>query len=399
LATVSKSVSAKRVTSLGAPNGRVVAPTVVTCRGYTPEPINRAALYDQLIKQGVSHADASLQARDLMDFSMQGMYKLGRAAQEDPRRLAYVTSAVVLASLTLLAAYGDDDDWKKREDWDRNTFWWFKFGDTAFRIPKPFEIGAIGTLAERSAELLFDTEMTGKRFRAQVLTLLGDNLGMNPVPQLVKPMLDVYANRDSFSGRPIETLGMERLKSDHRFNGNTSMTARATSTVLNSITGLVDKESLSPVQVDSLIRGYFGWLGTFAVGVADIAARDMTNQPTRLGVDLWKVATGGMIRELEGSPSRYVSQVYEQAAVIEQAYGTWRALQKEGRLQEAAEFRADNPGLIKAYRNVEAIKGAIAKINQRIRVVEKSSMAAEAKRVELNRLNALKDTFAKRLKA
>lgn len=63
--------------------------------------------------------------------------------------MAYVTGAVAMASLALLAAYGDDDDWKRREDWDRNNFWWFKVGGIAFRIPKPFELGAIGTLAER----------------------------------------------------------------------------------------------------------------------------------------------------------------------------------------------------------------------------------------------------------
>ena len=102
-------------------------------------------------------------------------------------------------------------------------------GGTAIRIPKPFEIGAIGTLAERSAELIFDDEMTGTRFRKHVMSLLADNLAMNPVPQLVKPLLDVYANKDSYSGRPIETMGMERLKADYRFTGSTSMTARAAS--------------------------------------------------------------------------------------------------------------------------------------------------------------------------
>ena len=61
----------------------------------------------------------------------------------------------------------------------------------------------MATLAERGFELAFDKEMTGKRFNNQVLALLSDNLSMNPIPQLVKPMLDVYANKNSFNGRPI----------------------------------------------------------------------------------------------------------------------------------------------------------------------------------------------------
>ena len=157
--------------------------------GDRTENVNRAALYERLIAKGHSHAEASFMARDLMDFSMsgkwetvrflaqtvpflnarlQGLYKLGRAAKEDPRRFVAMAGAVSLASLGLLAAYGDDDDWKKREDWDRDNFWWFKVGDKAFRIPKPFEVGAIGTLAERTAELMLSDEMTGKRFGQRI---------------------------------------------------------------------------------------------------------------------------------------------------------------------------------------------------------------------------------------
>lgn len=386
--------------------------------GNRGEAINRAALYEQLVKQGVSHADASLQARDLMDFSMagsfntirfltqvvpfmnariQGLYKLGKAAKEDPKRFAYVTAAVALASLALLAAYGDDDDWKKREDFDRDNWWWFKFGGTAFRIPKPFELGAIGTLAERSAELIFNDEMTASRFRGRVLSLLGDNLSMNPIPQLVKPMLDVYANTNSFTGRPIESMGMDKLQAEYRFTSGTSMAARGASTAMNAVTGLLGKEALSPVQIDSLIQGYFGWLGAFAVGNTDMLARYVTDQPTRPAPDIWKTVTGGMLTKLDDAPSRYVSQVYTQARVMEEAYGTWRALQKEGKSVEAAEFQASNAESIQAYRNVEAIKGAIAKINQQLRIIERSDMDPDAKRIETNRLNALKDKFARRL--
>jgi len=370
------------------------------------------------VKQGVSHSDASLQARDLMDFSMQGsftsvrfltqivpfmnarlqgMYKLGRAAKEDPRRMAYVTGAVALASLALLAAYGDDDDWKKREAWDRDNYWWFKIGGTAFRIPKPFEIGAVGTLAERSAEVLFTDQLTGKQFGESVLKLLGDNLSMNPVPQLVKPMIDLYANKDSFSGRPIESMSMERVESEYRFNSGTSMTARALSTASNAVTGLVGKDSLSPVQIDHLIRGYFGWLGTFIVGSADIPVRWATETTDRPSRDLWKLATGGMVSQLEDAPSKYVSAVYDQAKALDEAYGTWRALLKEGKVEEAAAYRADNLDKIQAHKGVQAIKSAITKINQQIKAIERSNMDSDQKRDEIRRLNARKDQLARKL--
>jgi hypothetical protein len=388
--------------------------------GNRGEAINRASLYAQLRQQGMNHAQASLQARDLMDFSMQGsftsirflaqvvpffnarlqgLYKLGRAAKEDPARISAVIGAAALASIALLLAYSGDDDWKKREEWDRNGFWWFKFGGVAFRIPKPFEVGAIATVAERGFELMFDKEMTGKRFRANVLALLGDNLSMNPIPQLAKPLLDVYANKDGLSGRPIETMAMEKLKSEYRFNSSTSMTARAISTGLNAVTGTIGKEALSPVQVDALLRGYFGWLGSFAVGAGDMLARPLTNQPDKPSADLFKLATGNMVSDLRDAPSRYVSQMYAQAAEMEKAYSTWKTLVKAGKDQEAAEFLAENKDDISKYKRVERIKRAEGKLSQEIKRVEQGDEDGDVKRERIRALRARQDELARALSA
>ena len=384
--------------------------------GNRGEAVNRAALYQQLRAQGMDHAQASLAARDLMDFSMQGtftsirfltqvvpffnariqgMYKLGRAAKEDPARMSAVIGATALFSIALLAAYGDDDDWKKREEWDRNNYWWFKFGDTAFRIPKPFEIGAMATLAERSWELAFDEEMTGKRFRKQIQTLLADNLSMNPIPQLIKPVIDVYANKDSFTGRPIETMDMERLRADYRFTDRTSMFARGVSTAMNAATGTIGAEGLSPVQVDHMLRGYFGWLGAFIVGAGDTIARPATDQPTHPAPDYWKTVTGGMASDLRDAPSRYVSQMYEQAREIEKAYGTWKMLLREGKVDEAREFRADNAELLNEHKQVERVKKAESALNQRARMIERSNMDQDRKRELLRQINEQKDRTAR----
>ena len=137
----------------------------------------------------------------------------------------------------------------------------------------------------------------------------------------------------------------------------------------------------------------------FAVGNADMVARYATDQPVKPSSDMWKTATGGMISQLADSPSKYVSKVYEQAKVMEEAYGTWRQLRKEGKLEEAQEFKAANDDKIKGYRNVEAVKGAISRINQQIRAVERGDMNADEKRAEIRRLNARKDQFSRRLAA
>ena len=387
--------------------------------GNRSEEITRAALYKQLIDKGVDHAQAALMARDLMDFSlqgsytavrfltqvvpfmnarMQGLYKLGRAANEDPKRFAAVLAATALFSIALMAAYSDDDDWKKREDFDRDNFWWFKIGGVALRIPKPFEVGAIATLAERGIEYFTSPEMTGERLTARTLSLISNNLSMNPIPQLVKPLWDISTNKNSFTGRPIETMGMEKLQPDYRFTSRTSMAARAASTTGQTVAGAVGLNFLSPVQIDSMLQGYFGWLGSFIVGASEELVRPLTNEPARPSRDLWKFATQGMVTEVPANQSRYVSHMYEQAQIIEQAYGTYRELLKTGRREEAQTFLADNRDKLAKYRHVEAIKRAESQINEAIRIIERSAKTPDEKKALIAIRNAQKDRIARQIR-
>ena len=383
--------------------------------GNRGEEINRAALYEQLVGK-VGHAEASFLARDLMDFSLQGswatvrfftqvvpfmnariqgLYKLGKAAHEDPARFALVLGTIALASVALMAHYSDDPDWKKREDWDRNNYWWFKIGGEAFRIPKPFEIGAMATLAERGLEWFTNPEMTTPRLTQNVYTIFRDNLSFTLIPQAAKPLLDIYANKDSFTGRPIETMGMERLQSQYRFTSSTSMTARGLATAQAAITPDALKGTvLSPVQYDSLIRGYFSWLGSMSVLAADVVVRSATGQPTRPSMDYVKMATGGMVSDVNSGQSRYVSQMYDQASVIEQAYGTWNMLRKTNQPEAAKEFYNENKDKLMKYQQIEHVKSAETKFNERIRFIERSPMSADVKREKINQINVQKERAA-----
>jgi len=378
--------------------------------GNRSEEINRAALYNQLIKQGKSHAEAALLARDLMDFSMQGafpairfltqvvpfmnarlqgMYKLRRAAKDNPRKMAVVTGAVAMASIALMLAYEDDDEWKRREPWDRDNYWWFKVGGEEFRIPKPFELGAIASMAERGLEYMINDEMTGERFLKETRNLVLNQLAMNPVPQAVKPIIDLYANKDSFTGRPIESMSMQRLDPTMRYNSNTSMTARAAS---NAVGG-----ALSPVQVDHLVRGYFAWLGAFVNGGADMAWRAMSNEPTKPTMDYWKFATQGIVQETDSAGSRYVTQVYEQAKELERAHATWKRLIKDGKVEEATAYREDHADELRRYKQVEAVKKIESNLNDRIHRIEISAIDPDLKKEQINNIKRMKEAAAKRI--
>lgn len=391
--------------------------------GDRTENVNRAALYERLIAKGHSHAEASFMARDLMDFSMsgkweavrflaqtvpflnarlQGPYKLGRAAKEDPRRFAAMAGAVSMASLGLMAAYGDDDDWKKREDWDRDAYWWFKVGNTAFRIPKPFELGSIGTLAERTAELMMSDEMTTKRFGARISDMVFNTFAMDPTPQFIKPFIDVYANKDSFSGRAIEGMADERLRPQDRYNERTSEIAR-----LLGSWGLPDPvrlakgeySGLSPKQIDFLLRGYFGWLATVITTATDMAARPVMDRGDRPAMRMRDTfLAGNFVEALPTGSSRYVTAMYEQARDVEQAWASYQAAVKSGDMDKAREIQEQEAPKLRNRLAIANAKRQIAELGQQAKRIEGNRLlSADQKREQLDAIEARKHQVAQRV--
>lgn len=392
--------------------------------GDRTENINRAALYDRLIAKGHNHAEASFMARDLMDFSMggsapvvrfltqsvpflnarlQGLYKLGRSAKEEPRRFATVAMAVSMASLALLAAYADDEDWKRREDWDRDSYWWFKIGETAYRIPKPFEVGAIGTLAERTAEAMFSEEMDSKRFMERISHMVSQTFAFDPMPQAFKPLLDIYANKDSFTGRAIESQADQRLRPEDRYNERTSEVARFLGQVgLPDPARLMKGEyaGLSPKQVDHLLRGYFSWMATASTVASDMLLRntvvDRGESPAMRLKDVFLV--GNFAEGLPSGSSRYVTAMYEQSKSVEQAYAAYRDALASGDHAKAREIMDSSGELIRSRGAVNTATKLLAQLNsQAKRVQADPDMSSDEKRERLTRIEQRRHEIAKRV--
>lgn len=377
--------------------------------GNKSEAANRMALYNQLKAKGYDHLQASFYARDMLDFSMQGswpafrlaaqtipflnarvqgLYKLGRDGvtptyrvlyntitgkeidandAQKARSFGYTSLAVAMASMLLYMAFKDDEEFQKREQWDRDNFWWIRLPgmDYAFRIPKPFEIGAFGTMAERTLEQIVDSGAEGKAFGDSLFRMLTDTFAMNPVPQAVRPLLDIYANKDAFTGAPIESAGMERLSKQERVADTTSPIAQALGG-MSSILG--EKGSLSPVQVDYAIKAYFGWLGG-TVTQASVYAVQPFKDGAYPDVKLVDKLSQGFIKSLPTDQSRYVTAFYENNKEISQAYADMRHYAELGdteKVQKILEEKGDKVALNKMY---DKTAKEMAKVRAQIRVI------------------------------
>ena len=89
--------------------------------------------------------------------------------------------------------------------------------------------------------------------------------------------------------------------------------------------------------------------------------------------------------------------MYDTADKVEQAYGTWRELLKQGKTQEAQDFATKNTSLLSKYRGITGFKRAETALNQQILAVERSTTLSPAeKRLQLRALRDQKDKIAQR---
>jgi hypothetical protein len=409
------------------------------------ENANRLALYKKLLDSGKSHLEASYAARDLMDFSMQGqfravkvigsvvpffnarlqgLYKLGRDGisptyrvisnattgaelkigdKEKAQRFMVMSSAIALASIALYGMYKDDEDFQRREDWDRDNFWWFKIGDTQFRIPKPFEIGAFGTIAERTYEQLVDENVEGKVFGQRLNAILMDTFSLNPTPQMVKPLIDIYANKDSFTGAPIESAGMERLSKQERLNDRTSGVAIALGGISEGAAKILtfnpNAQGISPVQMDYFIKAYLGWMGATAVATADRAVEPF-QEGTKVHPPIIDTLAMGFIKTEPQTQSKYMTQFYENNARLQSALADMRHFAEIGdtdKLTKVLEEKGDDIALAKVYDKATKQLADLRKMSRQIE--SNKEISADDKRAEMNRIRILMSDISKQMES
>ena len=183
-------------------------------------------------EKGGSHLEASFEAKDIMDYSMGGdwkairflcetvpflgarlvgLHRLGRGACENPKWFTAKAVTVAIASVLLYLHNRDREEFKELEQWDRDNYYHFFVGDRHYRMPKPFEVGAVfGTLPERLWEYGLDRD--GDLLAERLKFLLSETLSFNPTPQIIRPMAELYMDKNMFTGRSIVPMRLQRLR-------------------------------------------------------------------------------------------------------------------------------------------------------------------------------------------
>lgn len=369
--------------------------------GEAFENANREAVYAAAIKAGKSHAQAAFESKDLMDFSMlgasrtmqvmtqllpffnarvQGLGKLTRELRDNPRAIAKRAGMITAASLALLAANWDDERYEELPDWDKDANWHFFVGDQHFRIPKPFEIGVLfGTIPERMARALGDKD-TGAQFGKAVARAIGDTFALNPIPQLAKPVVETTVNYDFFKGGPIDGPQDLNVRAEARYNEQTSLLMRE----LGELTGF------SPKQLEHLVIGYTGTMGSYVMAAADGLIR--ASRPGESAS--WRADEIPLVKAVyrgtgPAKSTQHMEEFYRMLNEVNQLKRTVDQYRSEGLTDKARELLEEQGGILKSRRSLSRTQQQVRVVRNKIELIQRDrTLTAEEKRRRIDEMLA-----------
>lgn len=202
--------------------------------------------------------------RTVMPFlnpSIQGFSKMVRNVTavrtvKEAAILALKATIVGIAPMVLnMIMNGDDEDYKKLRDSDKENNFLIKAGDTFIKIPRGRVASALGGLVNRSVEAAQGEVVDWKDYADNVLQQVSPVDSMSRT--IFSPFIDVATNT-TWYGSTIEGRQFENVAPKDRFDENTSVIAIAISWA-HDLVGL----EASPKKIHYLLDQYSGVIGDF----------------------------------------------------------------------------------------------------------------------------------------
>lgn len=242
----------------------------------------RQAVYEASMQQGLSKAEAIEKAFDIINFRRRGSSKMinlmgqivpffyaymsvqrvamktlsGVGISPGERKEALATLATMsggLMAMSVLYAMlaADDEEYQDTPTAIRDRV--LTIPGTGMRIPlRPDMFLMPKVIGEHAYHLITDNGLSDpKKARKSIADgLVNAMASPMPVPQAIKPALEVAINYDFFQGKPIVGYFEKQKEAERQFNESTSEFSK-----------ILGKAGVSPMMADHVIRGMFGSVG------------------------------------------------------------------------------------------------------------------------------------------
>lgn len=326
----------------------------------------------------------------------QGLSQLVRTTKRDPAKLAVkAITAMTIPSIALYMINKDDPRYQALPNFIKDLHWviFLPGSDDPFLIPKGFEYGALfATIPERFMEAIETRH--GKAFANALGRMFLDTFSFNPTPQAVKPVLDAGVpftdflgfNR-KFTGAPVVPSDLEKVRPSEQFRPYTSETMVALAAAMRE-----EGIEMSPIQAESLVIGYLGTLGMYALSASDSLVRAASGKGEAPDIRLDEMMV--MRRFIRQAPLRgtqFEVDAYELIGESRMIAATVNKMVKEGRDPDLT-TREDRVFALIAPREtgpapLAQIADIAARITRTMRLIEADTeMSGAEKRRKLDKL-------------
>lgn len=372
----------------------------------------RALVYENAIKNGLSEVEADMMTMESMNFhkrglsptvqyasrlipffnaQIQGLNVLYKAAtgkmpfeEQQLIKQKFFNNAMLLVGTGIVYAMAmeDDDYFKNAKPKDKYSNFFIPIPgiDEPFKLPIPYEAGWFFSLAVAAVDAMKAETDGTQQWQALRDMFLQSVPGYSSkgVPQVVKPIFEVFTNKNFFTGGDLESARLQRLAPQERFTASTTEAAKALSRAL---------PLLSPIQIEHLATGYFGQLPLVVMGAASgLFKPEATGEAPAARITDIPLIGSSFQKKYGGAES---DVMYREAANAIEAKATFDSMRKQGRIEEAKSYLEDNRVEIAAAglaRNYQTTMGRLRADQDRITAMPK--MSAEEKRARIDKLDA-----------
>ena len=356
----------------------------------------------RIVTSAIPFLNARVQGLDVLWRSASGQYSSIKKLQpgQSPEQLkkdimlGFLKRGGMLAALTGMyyLLVSDTDEYKNLRREVRDDNWVIPLGGGyAAKIPIPFEVGMMfKAFPERLFDLAMGEDALSKKSLDEAITSMKRQLGTSAnLPffdagfgiQLLKPVAEVYQNRNTFTNTDIIPYYQTKLEPALQQRASTNEVARQLGETFN----------ISPIKIEHIVRGYTGTLGGYVLDVIDAVARGVTGTP----ITPPNITQIPVINRLLVNADRsggIQQQYYELRNDVDRAVQTLNKLRKEGRMNEYSAYRSSNQGVLNVKAQVRAIDRYLENWRRRRdQLLRNEDMSAFVKTDLLEELEAERD--------
>jgi hypothetical protein len=388
----------------------------------------RQAAFTNFRKQGMTEMEAMLATYELMPFTQRGtsasmfwlstmvpflnaqiqglnvLYKAmsGKATFQEKLKVKqqfYAKGAMMFGmSVAYAVMMSDDEAYQNANDDEKynNWFVYTPFSKEPFKVPIPFELGILfKAIPEAMVNVARGDREAGEAINA-IRKLIQNNIPLGPssLPQAIKPIIEITADYSFYTGRGIVGERLKGVDPSERYNANTNEILKLIGKGTGSIPVL--GEYLSPVQLEYLIRGYFGSLPLALASITNPAFSTGEAPEGRGIVSSTTPVIGSLFQPLDANGM--INRAYKDMESIQRTKATYNKLVEDGNekgISNLLDAEADKLNLAPLAGNFRSRMGNLAKEERRIK--SDPDMSAAEKRELLDTIKEEKIGLSKEL--